>query len=324
MKRTTGIGWRLAATLLVALVLVGGGLGVGYALQTGGGPGGFVQTSAASDTYFSFAVSDDDGHEDNAGDYNPIDPGDNGKDPRQHPQQVGASCSRYSTDTARTTVSPAGGPGVHTFNVVMDNAYPGYHPTIFFGIRNAYITAGAITSVEIRNSWPLLISPRLTVSWDVLRYGGEEIGRLDIAVQAAAQPHTTYSFTVIINIQGASLAMKDYRWSYVHTPWYSWSSPTILNSWQQALVQNIGQDTAFSVTATITWAPPNVTIVDGVVSFGDVPAGSSAWSIDDFALSTDVSMPSAPEPGIVWKIEYDDALGRHHVIENVPQFPPAN
>jgi hypothetical protein len=32
--------------------------------------------------------------------------------------------------------------------------------------------------------------------------------------------------------------------------------------------------------------------------------------------------PVDPCEGVFWSIEYDDAAGFHHVIENVPEFPP--
>jgi hypothetical protein len=30
--------------------------------------------------------------------------------------------------------------------------------------------------------------------------------------------------------------------------------------------------------------------------------------------------PQDPSPGIVWGVECNDAVGYHHVIENVPKF----
>jgi hypothetical protein len=37
--------------------------------------------------------------------------------------------------------------------------------------------------------------------------------------------------------------------------------------------------------------------------------------------------PQSKSLGIVWKIEYDDTptggSGHHHVLENVPEFPPS-
>ena len=124
---------------------------------------------------------------------------------------------------------------------------------------------------------------------------------------------------MMLKLNVAELRAKEYRWSQIHTPAYNWSFPRIFNGWQQVRFENKGPNKAFKVKATITWAPPNVTIVDGVVSLGDISAGSSAWSSDDFALSTDMSNPSDPRLKIVWKVEYDDASGVHYVVENIPQ-----
>ena len=62
--------------------------------------------------------------------------------------------------------------------------------------------------------------------------------------------------------------------------------------------------------------------MDGQVTVGDIEAGESAWSSDTFRLKIDLLEQVDPCEGIVWRIEYDDAMGVHHVLENVPQFPP--
>jgi hypothetical protein len=35
-----------------------------------------------------------------------------------------------------------------------------------------------------------------------------------------------------------------------------------------------------------------------------------------------MSIPSDPCAEVTWRIEYDDAAGLHHIIENVSEFPP--
>ena len=87
-------------------------------------------------------------------------------------------------------------------------------------------------------------------------------------------------------------------------------------------VENQGAGNAFNVTATVTGWPANVEIVDGDVTIGDIPAAVSAWSLDTFTARVDMSNPVDSCEGIFWRIEYDDALGGHRVIENVPEFPP--
>ena len=102
-------------------------------------------------------------------------------------------------------------------------------------------------------------------------------------------------------------------------PGYSRANSSIFESWNYVRVENQGAADAFDVKATITKVPANVTIVDGMVAFGNIAKGTSAWSTDTFWIKTDMSKPSNPKLGIVWKIEYDDSAGVHHVIENVPQ-----
>ena len=121
--------------------------------------------------------------------------------------------------------------------------------------------------------------------------------------------------------QGANLCPDEYRWSAYHTPGYEWDpSPTLFRSWNDVHFVNLGSGDAYSVTATITCTPVNVVVVDGVVSLGDIPVGSDAWSQDFFVLETDMTNPQDPNKGICWRVEYDDASGMHHVIEDVPKF----
>jgi hypothetical protein len=95
----------------------------------------------------------------------------------------------------------------------------------------------------------------------------------------------------------------------------------LFESWMEVLVENLGKGDAFNVKATITDQPASFTIIDGEVTVGDIPAGSSAWSTDTFKLQVDLNIPTDPNEGIVWRIEYHDRQGNHHVIEDVPQFP---
>jgi hypothetical protein len=118
----------------------------------------------------------------------------------------------------------------------------------------------------------------------------------------------------------AHLRTVEYRFG-APSPGYQWIDQITFESWLQVRIENIGEGDAYNVTATITGAPANVTIVDGDVTAGDILSGSSAWSTDTFKLQVDMSEPQDPNEGIVWRIEYDDSEGNHHVIENVPQFP---
>ena len=107
-------------------------------------------------------------------------------------------------------------------------------------------------------------------------------------------------------------------------PGFEWDPfPLVFRSWLYVQIQNTGDGDAFNVTATITGMPANVTINDGDVIVGDIPTGGSAWSADDFTLEVDMTNPQDPNEGIFWTIEYDDSAGNHHIVENVPEFPPA-
>ncbi len=122
-------------------------------------------------------------------------------------------------------------------------------------------------------------------------------------------------------VQLASLCPAEYRWSTMTSPPYKWNPfPTIFESWNEVMLVNSGPGDAYNVKATITCTPVNVTVVDGVVEFGTIPAGGSAWSIDDFALQTDMSNPQDPNKGICWTIEYDTGCGQHITIRNVAKF----
>jgi hypothetical protein len=114
---------------------------------------------------------------------------------------------------------------------------------------------------------------------------------------------------------------KEYRWSTLTTPPYKWTPfPTVFKSWNQVCIVNDSPYAVYNVTATITCQPVNVTVADGMVSFGNIPAGDTAWSTDDFALELDMTNPQGPNKGICWTIEYDDTVGIHHVIPNVAKF----
>jgi hypothetical protein len=118
----------------------------------------------------------------------------------------------------------------------------------------------------------------------------------------------------------ADLCPLEYRWSTSNAP-FEWDPfPMVFRSWNEVMFVNNGPDDAFNVTATIICAPPNVTVLDGTVTLGDIPVGGAAWSGDDFSLAVDMTNPQDPSLGIVWMVEYDDPAGFHHVVEGVPKF----
>lgn len=123
-----------------------------------------------------------------------------------------------------------------------------------------------------------------------------------------------------INPELADLRAVEYRWGDP-APGYSLADWPIFEGWMNVRMENIGDGDAFNVVATISSWPANNVIVDGDVTVGNIPAGGSAWSSDTFRIRTDTANPVDPNEGIFWRVEYDDSMGLHHVIENVPEFP---
>jgi hypothetical protein len=90
-------------------------------------------------------------------------------------------------------------------------------------------------------------------------------------------------------------------------------------------MENRGTGDAENVTASLVdtagLLPDYVTVLDGDLTFGSVPAGSSVWSVDHFEIKTKVGEGS-PYDTVWWDIEWDDSLGSHHLMQNVPMFGP--
>jgi hypothetical protein len=163
---------RLLRWLIVAVVvvLVLGSAGMSYARMQGGWQNrGVVSTTCCpeynyDDDYFTWVVSNDDGSENSISPYGVIDPGDDGggtnhdiwgglsSDDPSEPQTMGVGGARYDKDVARTTASISDD---HTeITVTIENAYPSYYPTVFFGLNCPDSTPGTITSIVIDNPYP--------------------------------------------------------------------------------------------------------------------------------------------------------------------------
>ncbi|KAF5437937.1 hypothetical protein C5S35_01515 [Candidatus Methanophagaceae archaeon] len=164
-------------------------------------------------------------------------------------------------------------------------------------------------------------------SWDVVA-DGTATGDLTYTVTAESTTSgidptiASKDVTVLPVGQEANLCPDEYRWNTAVSPTgYEWDPfPALFRSWNDVHFVNNGPGDAFNVEATISYAPANVVIVDGDVMVGDIPAGSGAWSSDFFELEVDMTNPQDPNEGIEWRVEYDDAGGNHHVVENVPEF----
>ncbi len=153
----------------------------------------------------------------------------------------------------------------------------------------------------------------------------------------------------------ASLWTYDYRWGgfvwgdekglgYKCLPPPELGGALKVMNWQEVAIENLkGYADADNVTATIDGIPLNIQVLDGQVSVGDIPTGSSAWSRDTFQIvtvvtedvyrdlcggtsdtpSTPATTPSQLSAGITWRIEYDNAMGKRESVSYVPQIAPS-
>ena len=161
-----------------------------------------------------------------------------------------------------------------------------------------------------------------TVGYTVTLIDTSQDGSGTVKVTDGAGNICTSEISISVDVQQPELCPDEYRWGNP-APGHSYDNWPIFESWTEVHFVNSGESDAYNVTATISYAPVNVTVVDGNVAFGDIPAGGSAWSEGDtFTLQVDMNNPQNPNEGIEWRVEYDDTAGVHHVVENVPEFCP--
>jgi hypothetical protein len=86
-------------------------------------------------------------------------------------------------------------------------------------------------------------------------------------------------------------------------------------------LRNAGSQTATAVTATLTSDDPYVVIDDNAETFGDIAAGATAWSADDF----DVTLLGDAPNGHVVRFGLDAASGAEswHSLFEIPVAAPA-
>jgi hypothetical protein len=140
----------------------------------------------------------------------------------------------------------------------------------------------------------------------------------------------SFGYTATASAEYTTVAVSDlwiveYQWSTQTSPPYTMTvepDGTIeLDAWMEVRIENQGSGDAFNVTATLSEWPDYVQVLDGDVSFGDVPAGSDDWSDDDFGIRVICTGPT-PDDTVWWTIEWQDAGGHHHIMQNVPMFGP--
>lgn len=201
-----------AGLICLAVVVVLGGIGVAYGYSSGTLKAGDMMAMACSNGLFTWVVSNDDGEVTSISLYGDIDPGDDGgganydkwgdqsSDDPSEPQARGVKCARYDKDVARTTAwrSPCDRKEI---TVLVENAYPSYYPTVFFGLKNNQSFSIKIESIDITYD-----IPELTVTFDgitenqVLSSGEEVVGRLGIHTEQSAHQNSSYNVKVKIEL----------------------------------------------------------------------------------------------------------------------------
>jgi len=147
-----------------------------------------------------------------------------------------------------------------------------------------------------------------------------------IEVRATLKPDAGGTSPVLSDIRIQSIPQPnlwavEYRWGEP-APGYSFADWPIFEGWMDVRIENRGPGDAFNVTAEVMSWPANTTVPDPNITVGDIYAGGSAWSGDTFTTRVDMAHPVGMCEEVFWRIEYDDAAGVHHVVENVPEFPP--
>jgi len=92
------------------------------------------------------------------------------------------------------------------------------------------------------------------------------------------------------------------------------------NVWQytyQFVIENAGNNTAKAVSAVLGNHPAQVTVIDGNVSFPEVPAGQQKTSTDTFTIQIDRRVPVA-NADLTWTVTFTDAAGQTWTLFNFP------
>ena len=102
---------------------------------------------------------------------------------------------------------------------------------------------------------------------------------------------------------------------------FSWKSETLFEGTIKVYLQNSTNEDIHDVVATISSTPANTRVIDGNVTFDNIPAGQTIASQDSFTVQADTGNPVDPNEGITWEIKYKDKDGKVHVLQSVPQSP---
>jgi hypothetical protein len=215
-----------AGLVCLAVVVALGSLGVAYGYTSGTLRTGDMMAMACVTGPLTWVVSNDDGAPQNRGGYTPIDPGDDGggtnhdiwgdrsSDDPSEPQTVGVECARYDKDVARTKACMSCDHNKITVRV--ENAYPCYYPTVFFGLRCPDSNPGTITSIVIENPYPdaLTITTSGIYEGQIIPKCGEVTGAVHVHVEQPAAQNTCYTFEVSITIDCTTCGKCDTAYAY--------------------------------------------------------------------------------------------------------------
>ena len=141
--------------------------------------------------------------------------------------------------------------------------------------------------------------------------------QLETALQITSGEISPILYDLRVESAGVvELCPDEYRWGS-----YNWDPfPDTFVGRQEVHFVNKGTFDVYNVTATVTCVPINVVATNPNVTLGDIPAGGSAWSSDTFELRVDMTNPQGPDKGICYRVEYDDAAGVHHTIEDIAKY----
>ena len=219
MMRIKGLNRKLRlsrwAIVSLAIVVALASAGVTYARWADKPP---KTDKVVFDDSFTWTVSNDYGGEEIGGIYDPIDPGDDGLDPCQT-QTMGVPLpaeGRYDKDVASTMAiwdqaSPL------EIDITVNNAYPCYHSTVFFGMTGCEKVTAQIMAIIVDEDtttlkvYPEEDAPELTVDvtgiakGDMIDPGTEVIGAVAVHVEQDALENHTYTISVTIGVDCAEV-----------------------------------------------------------------------------------------------------------------------
>jgi hypothetical protein len=212
-------GWKIGAVIGLAAIISLAAVGVSYAANGNPNPAG------KSLCTFGWVESNDNGTTSGHDGYSQVDPGDNGGDPHQM-QTVGVALPTRYPDVAATTASVISvySPS-DTISITLSNAYPGYSPTVFFGLSNQWPTPGIIQSINLQYSPEVTVKLRGVGVDQLINSGTEVVGALTIIANDNLQPGTTLSVTGsiivtqftakgVLNVVTPSLPSGQVGWVY--------------------------------------------------------------------------------------------------------------